>query len=56
MTCQPKGSMCAACKNSARNCSALPFEQMQVIKTYADDTKAVKCTQFQAPEKPKKPQ
>jgi hypothetical protein len=44
---QPKGSMCAVCKFSSRDCSKLPFNEMPVLKTYSDGTKAVKCTEFQ---------
>lgn len=43
---QPKGSMCAACQHAARDCSALPFGQMPVIKRYPDGAKAVRCSSF----------
>ena len=41
---QPKGSMCTTCTNGSEACAALPFEAMQVIKTYPDGVKAVKCS------------
>lgn len=44
---QPKGSMCAACQHAKRDCSALPFGQMPVIKRYPDGVKAVRCQQFE---------
>lgn len=43
---QPKGSMCAVCKFSNRDCSKLPFNEMPILKTYSNGTKTVKCTRF----------
>jgi hypothetical protein len=46
MDIQPKSSMCAVCKFSNRDCSKLPFNEMPILKTYSDGTKAVKCSEF----------
>jgi len=43
-TYQPKGGMCTTCVHKLRDCSALPFEDMQVVKVYSDGVKAVRCT------------
>jgi len=42
----PKGGMCAACQQQLKDCSALPFQSMQIIKRYPDGVKAVRCDQF----------
>lgn len=42
---QPKGSMCAACAHSGRDCSILAFDKMPVIERYADTT-IVRCVEF----------
>lgn len=47
MTYQPKGGMCATCRNIKRDCSGLPFASMPVIKVYPDGTKAVKCKEWE---------
>lgn len=47
---QPKGGMFAACQHRLRNCIALPFDQMKVIKKYPDGTKAVRCDKFKRQE------
>lgn len=44
---QPKGSMCASCKHSARDCSSLPFSYMRPVKRYPDGTVSVICTGFE---------
>lgn len=44
---QPKGSMCASCNHSARDCSSLMFDKMRTAKQYNDGTKAVICDQYE---------
>ena len=46
---QPKGGMCVDCVHSKRDCSALPFEQYQVIGRYNYNGRPiaiVKCAEF----------
>ena len=46
---QPKGSMCAACRRQQQDCSALPFDQYQVIQRYSYNGKPVaivRCAEF----------
>ncbi|SNS16924.1 hypothetical protein [Pseudomonas segetis] len=45
---QPKGSMCASCARKHKDCSALPFDKMKVIKVYGDGVKAVRCTEYRS--------
>ena len=42
---QPKGGMCATCKNRLSDCSTLPFRAMPVIKR-DDDAVIVRCIKF----------
>ena len=42
---QPKGGMCATCKNKFSDCSALSFNTMPVIKRDTD-TVIVRCIKF----------
>lgn len=51
---QPKGSMCMSCSNASPDCAKLPFNTMAPLKTYPDDTQAVKCTNH-APTQPEPP-
>lgn len=41
----PKGSMCISCEYKELDCSHLPFEQMQVIRTVGN-THSVRCTEY----------
>lgn len=41
----PKGGMCGTCSKRNDDCSALKFREMRVVKTYADGSKAVRCTE-----------
>ena len=44
---QPKGSMCAVCRNASSDCSKLVFSDMpKISKGDVDGTVLVKCTQF----------
>ena len=44
---QPKGSMCATCKFSEKDCSNLDFKSMQKLgKGDADGVVIVKCWHF----------
>jgi len=42
---QPKGGMCATCKNKLSDCSALAFNAMPVIKRDTDAV-IVRCIKF----------
>ena len=44
-TSQPKGSMCATCKNRDKDCSELNFESMPPL-SIDDDVIIVRCTEF----------
>lgn len=47
---QPKGGMCASCKDFLKNCTSLNFKNMPVIDRYnhnGDDFIIVKCTNFE---------
>ena len=42
---QPKGSMCASCVDSGKDCSGLHFEQMRTIeRDERTGVRIVKCT------------
>lgn len=45
MTYQPKGSMCAACKNNKLDCSIHDFNIMKIMEK-DDNVIIVKCTEF----------
>lgn len=50
MTRIPKGGMCAACTHRDRDCSALPFDQYQIVGRYIYNGKPVeivKCAEFE---------
>jgi hypothetical protein len=45
MACQPKGSMCSACKHKLEDCSALPFSAMPIMNK-SGGVSVVRCTEF----------
>lgn len=49
----PRGFMCCECKHALRKCNQLDFTKMQVIGTFKDNMKEVKCIEFTREEKEK---
>lgn len=50
---QPKGGMCATCKNALNDCSNLDFKRMPTIsrKPARNGVVIVRCTEFKKAEK-----
>lgn len=44
--CQPKGGMCATCKNRFEDCTCLDFEAMPILSIEPDEI-VVRCTEFE---------
>lgn len=42
---QPKGGMCSSCAHKHKDCSRLPFQDMQVLSRSCDVV-IVKCSEF----------
>lgn len=49
ITYTPKGGMCAGCVKKEDDCSALPFNSMQVLERSANQV-IVRCTYFKKEE------
>ena len=48
----PRGFMCCVCEKALEKCSKLPFNTMQVIHVFKDDSvKEVKCKEFKEKDK-----
>jgi hypothetical protein len=45
-TYQPKGGMCATCRNKFKDCSGLNFSEMPKLKAISDKVIIVRCTKF----------